>query len=322
MDAKITKKRIGRLLSYDWIKIVALAAAAIVLWSLIFTMTATRITPAQQFTVFNYYCNAPLSQKFYDNYQSALSKGAFSYEVIETNVNDLTTGGKDYYLTLIEARFSTDEGDILFVPDIPDPDSKTTAEDGTESYAYTYSEAFFNRFYMNIYDIDAYLGGMAEYLNGFYGDYKTGTLDTQKAEADFVARITRNKDKRFKTDEAITQGKKDAVARLEKYRDALVKLSAYLESGVIALENRTLKGENGNNILDGNYALNICPDEAQMGELKNYIAYREELEDGVRATAKDMQVYFLKMPGVEESFQYESVCYLVQLLDASRTPDA
>ena len=55
MDAKITKQRLGRLLSYDWIKIIALAVAAIVVWSLIFTMTATRITAAQQFSVFNYF---------------------------------------------------------------------------------------------------------------------------------------------------------------------------------------------------------------------------------------------------------------------------
>ena len=45
MDAKITKKRLNILLSYDWIKIILLAVAAILVWSLIFTMTATRVTP-------------------------------------------------------------------------------------------------------------------------------------------------------------------------------------------------------------------------------------------------------------------------------------
>ena len=51
---KITKKRLNILLSYDWIKIILLAVAAILVWSLIFTMTATRVTPAQNFTIFNY----------------------------------------------------------------------------------------------------------------------------------------------------------------------------------------------------------------------------------------------------------------------------
>ena len=324
MDAKITKTRIGRLLSYDWVKIVALAVAAILFWSLIFTMTATRITPAQQFTVFNYYCNIPLSNTdFYNHYELVQRNGAFSYEVIETNVNDLTTGGEEYYITLLEARLGTDEGDILFVPDIPNPKSKVTAEDGTESYAYTYAEEFFQRFYIYTYDVDKYLSDMAEYLNGFYGDYETGELDEAKAEADFLARIARNKDKRYKKAEEIEQGKKDAVARLEKYRDALVKLNGYFERGDITLVNRTIAGENGENIFDGNYAINICPDEEKMNGLKNYYAYKEEVGNGeFRTTAKNMQAYILKMPGVEEHFQYETACYLASLLDDSLTKNA
>ena len=61
MDAKITKQRLGGMLSYDWFKIVAVAAAVILGWSLVLTMTATRITPAQQFTVFNHYANNGLA---------------------------------------------------------------------------------------------------------------------------------------------------------------------------------------------------------------------------------------------------------------------
>ena len=49
------------MLSYDWIKMVLVAAAIIVAWTLIFTMTATRITPAQQYTVFNYEGNRPFN---------------------------------------------------------------------------------------------------------------------------------------------------------------------------------------------------------------------------------------------------------------------
>ena len=52
MDARITKKRVGHMLSYDWIKIIAIAAAAIVLWSLLFTMTATRATVGQTFYLY------------------------------------------------------------------------------------------------------------------------------------------------------------------------------------------------------------------------------------------------------------------------------
>ena len=57
MDAKITKERLNRILSYDWLKIVGLAVVAIIVWTLVFTTSATRITPAQQFTVINYFGN-------------------------------------------------------------------------------------------------------------------------------------------------------------------------------------------------------------------------------------------------------------------------
>ena len=42
MDAKITKERLGLLLSYDWIKIACICIAAVAAWLLLFTSTATR----------------------------------------------------------------------------------------------------------------------------------------------------------------------------------------------------------------------------------------------------------------------------------------
>ena len=189
MDAKITKKRLSRLLSYDWIKIVALAVAAIVVWSLIFTMTATRITPAQQFTVFNYYSNNALGNGFYNVYDKTFLDGKFSYEVIETNVNDLTTGGRDYAGTLLEARLGTDEGDVMFIPNINDPSTKVEPTvEGGEPTNTTYMQGFFNNWYYYIADVDEYLNGMRAYLSAYYTDgdevennnYIDGTMNKEK----------------------------------------------------------------------------------------------------------------------------------------------
>ena len=83
MDAKITKLRLNRMLSYDWLKIVGTAAAVIVAWVLIFTMTATRITSAQTFTVANYVGNNSLSTGFTKSFNTAYADGVFSGEVIE-----------------------------------------------------------------------------------------------------------------------------------------------------------------------------------------------------------------------------------------------
>ena len=52
MDAKITKERLGLLLSYDWIKIACICIAAVAAWLLLFTSTATRPTRGQAFELY------------------------------------------------------------------------------------------------------------------------------------------------------------------------------------------------------------------------------------------------------------------------------
>ena len=65
MDNKITKKRLAEMLSYDWIKFIALGLAAVFVWLMIFTFTATKITTTQSFAIFNHKSNATLTSDFY-----------------------------------------------------------------------------------------------------------------------------------------------------------------------------------------------------------------------------------------------------------------
>ena len=340
MDAKITKTRLARMLSYDWMKIVGVAAAFILVWVLIFTMTATRITPAQQFTVFNYYANAGLTDKFYSLYENTLSGGVFSYEVIELNQNDLPTSGEENAFTLMESRFATDEGDIMFVPHIGDKDyASKDAETGETVYEQTYAESFFNRWFAYTYElykvdettgelIGGYFYDMEQYLIGYFGDtWETGELDKTKAEKDFRARVKKNKDKRFKKESEIAQGVLDEYERLEKYRSALNEFYGYLESGVVEFTKLELYGEDDEVLRSGYYALNICPDEEGLNStLSEYIYYRTTVEvvdeDGETTTkdknsAQDMQAVFLRMKGVEESFEYETLLFVNALISAS-----
>ena len=340
MDAKITKKRLARMLSYDWMKIVGVAAAFILVWVLIFTMTATRITPAQQFTVFNYYANAGLTDKFYSLYSNTLTGGTFSYEVIEINQNDLATSGEENAYTLMESRFATDEGDVMFVPHIGDEDYAEKDDlTGETVYEYTYAEVFFNRWYPYVYELYAvdettgelvggYFYDMEQFLTEYFGEnWETGELDKAKAERDFRARVKENKDKRFKKEAEIAQGVLDEYERLEKYRAALNEFYGYLESGVVEFTTLELYGEDDEVLRSGNYALNICPDEEGSGStLSDYIYYRTTVEvldeDGETTTenknsAQDMQAIFLKMKGVEDSFEYETLLFVNALIAAS-----
>lgn len=332
MDAKITKKRLSRMLSYDWIKIIALAAALIFIWVMIFTMTATRITPAQQFTVFNYINNANLyTGKFDELYQKAMVDKVFSYEVIECNVNDLSTSG-EYAHTVADARLSTDEGDIIFVADAPDRDTAFKNDKGETVYQRTDLESFLRGyghyvFSLNPEEENSYFNQMEKYLSKYYKDgawRDDSKIDTAKIEKDFLIRI--EGDKRFKSKAEIAQGKKDEVVRIQKYSAALVKFYDYLDKGYIAYTH-TLYEENEFKI-DGVYSVNLAPELLKDGtenplasKLVDYLGYytsyvNENGETKNKLVADNMNVAFFDLKGVEEGFQYESVAFVTYLIDA------
>ena len=80
MDAKITKKRLEHLLSYDWVKIMFTAVAFVMIWVLVFLLTATKVTSTERFVVNNYLgVHYGKDAKIY---------GGYSYGVLEAEVVD------------------------------------------------------------------------------------------------------------------------------------------------------------------------------------------------------------------------------------------
>lgn len=319
MDAKITKKRLGHMLSYDWLKIVGACVAAIVVWMLIFTMTATRITPAQQFTVMNYVGNTTLGTKFQTSFNKAFEGGVFSYEVLEVNSTDLTTS-EEYAGTILEARLAVNEGDVIFVADAADPDS-AYEEDG-ETKTYTYFEEFVGSWYYRLAQLDGengYFAKMETYLNSYFnGDYVSGALNKELVESTFRARIKENKDKRYKTEEQIQAGLDGEYARFEKYRSALIDFYGYLDKGYVSYTSVTLQNAQGEEVVR-NYGINLCPTEATAG-LKELVSYTEKVqtEDGTtktNLTAKNMNICFFNLD-VEKGFEYESLLYVNYLIES------
>ena len=243
MDAKITKKRLNILLSYDWIKIILVAVAMIVLWSLVFTMTATRVTNAQNFTIFNY---------------------------TGTSANSRFNS------------YSVGEGDALFAANVENPDAEYADTEGNAFHP-TYLQQFLYGYYNIAAEMDVYLEEMEEYLNGYYGgDYAKGEADKQKIETDFRTRIKQTKDKRFKKESEIREGIAKELARIEGYRQAFIDFNGYLESGVVELQETTLYLQNsatGEKLeKTGKFSINLCPDE-RMEDLKNDVYYYKTVKD-------------------------------------------
>lgn len=329
MDAKITKERLSRMLSYDWLKIVGLALAAILVWTLVFTMTATRITPAQQFTVINYFGNvSTVGTSVSDTLDDALKDGVFSYEVMEHTLVDVG-GNEDYGSTLMETRISTYEGDVIFVPDVDHPDTEYEVN-GEKRYD-SYLQHLVNGYYARIMNLDpedpdGYFQRMEKFLNGFYnGDYKTGERDDRAIEAAFLNRIEKNKDKRFKKDEQIKQGVQDEIARIIKYREALIEFYGYLDSGLVTLTKTQLLDHENNDAVkhEGIFSINLCPDKEKMPNLHKVAAYMKTVTDEAGneqsfLSAENMNVALLDFPEVEESFEYESLLYINYVIRLSK----
>lgn len=328
MDAKITKTRIAHMLSYDWLKIVGLALALILFWNLVFTTTATRVRPSQQFTVFNHQANRVFSDDFFNDLGDALEDGTFSYEVIETTTTDLATAG-EYVSILLDSRLQVNEGDVIFIPKLADPSTAYQDEEsGQTKHEANYLQTFLRRNQANLYDLDpekegGYFYELKVYLNDYYGDYHNAeAIDEEKIEKDFRTRAKKNKDKRFKTEEQLAMGAEKEIERVKKYRDALIKLEDFLASGIVAFEE--VKTESLQYQYQGKYALNLCPDEDTMGEMKKYASYAEtgidaDGEEMLRYTAKDMCVMFFDTKGTEESFEYESLLYVVRMIEECST---
>lgn len=307
MDAKITKERIGQMLSYDWLKFIAMAVAVIIFWLIAFTVTATKITNTQRFTVFNHSSNATLGTDFYDLMDDCMENG-FSYEVIETDIFDLSgkaSQANSYY----EAHLGAETAHLVFMPYF----------EGGEA------QAFVNHRYTNLITVHEFLTEMKAYVSAYYpnGDYENGALDTAKVASDFRMLIKRNNDKRFKG-KKFNEGLLQEYARIQSYADALVQFEEYLDLGLVCLEQMEIQhASNPENVLQEStdFVVNLCPDVTKMGNLKNYI-YRLEGNSNTK-TSYNMSVFFCRKEKYSETaYSYESLLFINKLIEASRTDNA
>ncbi len=325
MDAKVTKTRLNRMLAYDWLKIIGIALVFILVWTLIFTMTATRVISSQQFVVCNYTGNVMLGNEYNNHLYEAKNKNVFSYDLLEINTVDMTVDESVGY-QLLEARTAIDELDMMFISKQNNPNTATTNEAGETVYGATYLQTFLSGYQFKLHNIDDYLSGMEKYLQSYYGDdWKTGTLDEKKVEENFRARVASAKDKRYKKEWEIVEGVKGEKDRLEKQRKALIDFNKYLADGWVAIETTTYLDENGEDILRGKgaYSINICPSTApektseKLSRMVGYVITQKDEETGAEkriVTAKDMSVCLFNSNGDEEAYRYEGLIYLTNLI--------
>lgn len=245
MDAKITKQRLGLLLSYDWIKIIGICAAAVLVWALLFTTMATRATNGQSFEMYLYPGVSLSSSVNVETLHTRDENDVLSYDVLNFSSMTLDSSAMD---TILSAHFAAGQGDVFFAPDTEptkDEDGNITAYNGLDDFIGGYfsnaqwldpdlSEEHSKHTITNgsgetVGQFNNYFYDCAQYLNRFYkGDWKSGTLDEAAVRANFDERM--KGDKRYKNEAQREAGRQKEIVRIQNLRDAFENVLGWVSS--------------------------------------------------------------------------------------------
>lgn len=189
---------------------IAAAVGIIFILAILFTTISTKPTDAQCFTVYAYtdLKTGADANLLADKLQTTKT---LSYETLKVEFEAF--GGNDYANEAFTARRAAGQGDVMFLSDYEE-----TEEDGTVKSA-SVLKTFCKNYAGVMRNTEEYFEECEEYLNGFFGDWRTGTLDEERAEQAFLSRNA--KDKRFRNEAKIQEGIADEKVRLNDLRDDL-----------------------------------------------------------------------------------------------------
>ncbi len=218
MDNKITKKRLSDFLAYEWILMIFLCAIAIVVWELIYTVSAVRLSVGQDYKFFY-----DKNMVYGDNYTALVKEldiqedlgyvngKTFSYEIQKIGVESVLSNND-----LLSLRLSVQEGDMLFT----DSKEREYENEGVK-YTESLAKSRVDNFEIPIITFEEMLEAAKSYLGGLLLEGKTEiakeNLDPQKIQAEFNDRL--GGDNRFRSSTEKATGVALEKARLEKLCD-------------------------------------------------------------------------------------------------------
>ena len=205
MDNKITKKRLGNFLSYEWILIIFIVFISIFLFDGFYSIIAVRPTVGQEFKV---YYDENFSGTDPDKLQEMIDRNnTLSYDVLKVDYEVLTPAAD---VNILNIRLSVYEGDIIITDNAPADENAAEPKVRSEYVIDTES----------LYTLDKLLSDAKTYLGTFVKDGADKTdlsyanLDKEKIDAAFLTRM--KKDNRFRSNEQKEQGKLQERKRIEK----------------------------------------------------------------------------------------------------------
>ena len=246
MDAKITKQRLGHLLSYDWLKMIGLCALAVALILVLFSSIAARATGGHAFDIYTYggvYTN----EQELGTLDRLHSRGALSYETQDMRNERFNTGA----LALSTRLAAGGRGDVLVAVDgggTQNESGEYTALEGLKEALFTFS-GFFYSLSLDGKDYVAdgvtarnYFARVEAYLGSFYrdasgqADWQNGMLDEDALHDHFYERIA--DDRRYRTERSRREAFIQELERVRNLREAYIAVKAELqkENGLISVK--------------------------------------------------------------------------------------
>lgn len=306
MDAQITKERLSNFLSYDWLKIVASAVAAVFFFIIVFTTVSTVPTSAQTMEI---YSRDDLSGG--DDSQTIgerLEDNVFSYEILVARMECFSG---EYSAAAFSARRAAGEGDCAFYSD----NETTYNEDGsvkTQS-ALRKDMLEIGEAYLNV---QTYMEECALYLDSFYGgDYVSGELDLQAVSDCFYRR--NGSDKRFRTDEKKQLGVIQERERIERLKRDYIAVLGYFDEGLLSYTVCRVGEE------EAEFPAAIRVGGSRMRGLTKLVYYTEEREDGTKVRSSETVNLALFDNGERDGdLRYERISFIRYLVDTYKDTQA
>lgn len=296
MDARITKQRLGNLLSYDWLKILAAIVAAVLVLCVFFTTVKSRPRDGQVYTVYAY---KDLYAGEDDTYLAdrLLNQNVFSYEILNTSVEGFQ--GNSYADAALTARRAAGEGTVMFVTDIETYNDDGSVKEQSVLKNFVKSEAGV------FLEAEKYLSDCEAYLMRFYGaEWRTGELRKDEAESCFRAR--NENDKRYRSESKLQAGIEDEYARIEKLRADYIKLLGLFEDGIYSYS--VCEGADG---VEGKYGISV----GKLSGFTRLYFYKDSTngETVKKAESISMLLFDNRSRGADLKFETVSfLCYLAE----------
>ena len=207
MDNKLTKRRLSDFLAYEWILMIIVAVAAILVLELAYTMAATRLSTGQQFKYYldeDIYSFDASDKSIYDllGVETGKNGKTFSYDVLTVEMENLTSS-----YNVLSVRLSVQEGDAIFTSSVEQEGETVRVKQIIDANSVYYFEGE-----------NGLLARAENYLKTFTVDggdiYTESDYDENKIRAYFDERM--KGDNRFRTDADKEEGRNNEIGRIKK----------------------------------------------------------------------------------------------------------